>query len=141
MQLNELGEDYQLECRSSATNVLRRPILLGFCECPGCLARKALPVFRRASSFSLGMPHHAYMQSDSDASFYPGSSHDPVLRCQRHNEGWTRSTKGKGPWKLVLVREFPTKSEALQFERHIKKMKNRAFIERSIGSRPVLPQA
>jgi putative endonuclease len=86
------------------------------------------------------VPHFAYIvQSDNDHSFYAGSSHDPVLRCQRHNEGWTRSTKGKGPWKLVWSKEFATKTETLEFEHHIKKMKSRAFIEKLIrdaGGRP-----
>ncbi|MFH0992498.1 MAG: GIY-YIG nuclease family protein [bacterium] len=86
------------------------------------------------------MPHFVYIiQSKRDGLYYTGSSHDPVLRCQRHNEGWTRSTKYRGPWKLVWTKKFPTKSEALQFERYIKKMKSRAFIERLIrdaGGRP-----
>jgi len=86
------------------------------------------------------VPHFVYIiQSALDASFYAGSSHNPVVRCQRHNEGWTKSTKAKRPWKLVWIKEFPTKAEALAFERYIKRMKSREFIERLIrnaGGRP-----
>ena len=86
------------------------------------------------------MPHFAYiLQSEVDGSFYVGSSHNPILRCQRHNDGWTRSTKTKAPWRIVWCKEFPTKAETLRFERHIKSMKSRVFIEKLIrdaGGRP-----
>ncbi|MEK6756875.1 MAG: GIY-YIG nuclease family protein [Bacteroidota bacterium] len=79
------------------------------------------------------MKHYVYIiQSEMDGSYYAGSAHNVPLRVHRHNEGWTKSTKGKRPWKLVYVKEFDTKTEPLRFERYIKKMKSRAFIEKLI---------
>jgi putative endonuclease len=35
------------------------------------------------------------IQSLVDGSYYIGSTHDVLLRLERHNIGWTKSTKGK----------------------------------------------
>ena len=78
------------------------------------------------------------IQSQKDGGYYVGSSHDPRLRLEHHNDGWTRSTKGRGPWKIVLIEEYESKSQALQRERKIKRMKSREYIRRLIdgGSCP-----
>ena len=82
------------------------------------------------------------IQSGHDDSYYVGHTHDPDLRLTRHNDGWTRSTKGKRPWKIVYVESVPSKGEAMRRERQIKSMKSRTFIERLIahaGGRPACP--
>ena len=79
------------------------------------------------------------IQSLFDGSFYVGVTHDLDLRVQRHNDGWSRSTKGKRPWKLVHSEPFSTKSEALKRESEIKRMKRRKYIENLLqhaGGRP-----
>ena len=79
--------------------------------------------------------HYVYIiQSDVDGSYYAGYSRNPPLRVIHHNDGWTRSTKAKRPWKLVYVEEFLTKAEALRREREIKKKKSRKFLEKLIRS-------
>ncbi|MGD0338327.1 MAG: GIY-YIG nuclease family protein [Bacteroidota bacterium] len=76
------------------------------------------------------MPFYTYIiQSDTDGSFYIGSTHDLELRVLRHNEGWSRSTKAKRPWNLVYFKEFQTKSEALKREFEIKRRKSKKYIE------------
>lgn len=67
-----------------------------------------------------------------DGSFYVGYAHDVPLRIERHNDGWTRSTKGKRPWRLVYSEEFASKSDAIRREREIKRMKSRVYIEKLI---------
>ncbi|MEO8168866.1 MAG: GIY-YIG nuclease family protein [bacterium] len=78
----------------------------------------------------------------ADGSYYVGHSHDVILRLTHHNDGWTKSTKGKCPWKLVYSEPCGSKSKAMKRERSIKKMKSRVYIERLIanaGGRPDPP--
>ena len=86
------------------------------------------------------MPHFVYIiQSQLDHSFYVGETHDIPLRIQRHNDGWSRSTKSKRPWTLVYQEKYPTRSDALRREKEIKRMKSIAYILRLIshaGGRP-----
>ena len=86
------------------------------------------------------MPFFTYIiQSETDQSYYIGSCEDIPLRLQRHNEGWSRYTKRKIPWKLVYSESFNTKSEAIKRELEIKRMKSREYILRLIrhaGGRP-----
>lgn len=77
------------------------------------------------------------IQSRKDGSYYVGSTADVETRLLRHNEGWSRSTKAKVPWVVVHVEPFSSKTDALQREKEIKKMKSRSFIERLIRSHPV----
>jgi putative endonuclease len=74
------------------------------------------------------------IQSLVDGSYYIGSTHDVLLRLERHNTGWTKSTKGEQPWKLVYTEKYTTKSEALKHERKIKSWKSRKMIEQLIKS-------
>jgi len=73
--------------------------------------------------------------SSSKDRYYTGSTSVGVeLRLTRHNEGWTRSTKSGIPWKVKYVKSFDSNIEALNFERFIKKQKNKGFIEKLIIS-------
>ncbi len=81
------------------------------------------------------------LRSEQDGSYYTGSAENALIRLIRHNEGWSRSTKGKRPWRIVHTESYETKREALRREREIKRMKSREYIERLInhaGSRPDL---
>ena len=65
--------------------------------------------------------------------YYIGSTGTGVeTRVERHNDGWTRSTKSGVPWKLKYVRSFETKTEALRWEKHIKGQKSRDYIDELI---------
>ena len=73
--------------------------------------------------------------SKSKDRYYIGSTSVGVeLRLTRHNEGWTRSTKSGIPWKVKYVKSFDSNTEALNFEKFIKKQKSRGFIEKLIIS-------
>ena len=80
--------------------------------------------------------HQTYIiSSQTKNRYYIGStSVGPDLRLQRHNDGWTRSTKSGAPWILKYLKNFDSKSEALKWERFIKKQKSRVFIEKLINS-------
>jgi len=82
------------------------------------------------------MQHQTYIiYSSSRDRYYIGStSVGSDLRTQRHNAGWTQTTRGGGPWVLKYCKSFKHLREARRWERFIKKQKSRAFIERLIAS-------
>ena len=43
------------------------------------------------------------------------------LRLQEHNEGKSRFTSGKGPWRMVFLERLPDKTAALKREKRLKK--------------------
>ena len=66
--------------------------------------------------------HFVYLiYSEAKNIFYKGYSSDPVSRCKVHNEGESKYTSGKGPWKLVFVAGFEDKKSALEFEKKLKR--------------------
>ena len=80
--------------------------------------------------------HQSYiLYSQSKDRYYIGSTSVGVeLRLKRHNEGWTKSTKSGIPWELKYAKGFGSKSEALKWEKFIKKQKSRLFIQTLISS-------
>ena len=68
------------------------------------------------------MPYYVYiLQSEVDASFYKGFTQDPIKRFQQHNDGESKYTSTKIPWKMVYVELFESKKEALIREKNLKK--------------------
>ena len=61
------------------------------------------------------------IESQKSGIFYKGSTSDYVRRLDEHNEGINHYTRGKGPWKLIFVQQFETKSEALLKEKKLKR--------------------
>ena len=49
-----------------------------------------------------------------------GHTSDLTQRLGQHNIGITKSTKNRGPWKLIHQEHFPTKAEAMRRERFFK---------------------
>ncbi len=70
------------------------------------------------------------IESENSKRWYTGHSLNPNNRVIEHNSGNTRSTKNKGPWKLIFIREFETKIEANRFELKLKRLKNKDYIYR-----------
>ncbi|MCT4645363.1 MAG: GIY-YIG nuclease family protein [Carboxylicivirga sp.] len=74
------------------------------------------------------MSYYVYIiESLLDGTYYKGSTQDPILRLKRHNNGESKYTSKKVPWKLVYVRIFETKTEALKEELRLKKT-NRKYL-------------
>ena len=63
--------------------------------------------------------------------YYKGETSDLVKRLQTHNNDQSEYTKGKGPWELVYIEEYDTRTEALKREKIVKKL-NRRSIEKLI---------
>jgi putative endonuclease len=69
------------------------------------------------------------LQSELDGTFYEGSTRDLDMRLTRHNQGGSRYTKSKKPWRVIYSEELTDKSKALVQERQIKSRKSREYIE------------
>ncbi len=66
--------------------------------------------------------YYVYMiESLQTGIYYKGSTSDYTRRLNEHNNGINVYTKGKGPWKLIFVQKFETKSEALLKEKKLKR--------------------
>ena len=70
--------------------------------------------------------------SKSKDKYYVGYTHDLKLRLNRHNSGWSKSTKSGIPWKLVYFEDYNEKNEAIKRENEIKRKKSRKYIEELI---------
>ena len=68
------------------------------------------------------MPFYVYIiQSQADGTYYKGSTEHPLQRLTEHNEGKSRYTSSRLPWKLVYVEELSSKREMLIRERNLKR--------------------
>ena len=60
------------------------------------------------------------LQSLKDGSFYVGLSSDPGRRLNEHNSGYSKFTKGRRPYQLLLQEEHSSRAEARQKEKYLK---------------------
>ena len=72
------------------------------------------------------------LQSERDGKYYIGSTDDLSKRLTRHNNGYSRYTKNRGPFKLVYREEFASRSEAKKREYYLKSLKSKSAIEKLI---------
>ena len=74
------------------------------------------------------MEHFVYIIfSDKYNIFYKGYSSRPFKRVEEHNNGLSRYTKNKRPWKLVFLQKFDNKKDALIKENQLKRA-NKKYI-------------
>ena len=75
------------------------------------------------------MTYYTYIiESAKTGNWYYGHSDNLERRIEEHNSGSTKSTKGKGPWKLIFKRPFLSRLEANRFELELKKLRNKNYI-------------
>ncbi len=70
------------------------------------------------------------IQSLTTGMFYIGQTKNLEDRLKRHNHNRNKFTKGKGPWKLVFVKSFTSRTEAVALEKKLKALKNRTALNR-----------
>ena len=70
--------------------------------------------------------YRVYVLQNREGKFYVGLSDDVARRIEQHNSGFSRWTKGKGPWKLVWQSESLNLSEARKLELLLKRQKGGA---------------
>jgi putative endonuclease len=79
--------------------------------------------------YRLAMWYLYIIYSENLDKYYTGVTDELEWRLERHNQGWSRSTKGGIPWRIVYIEEYETKADALKREREIKRRKSRKYIE------------
>ena len=68
------------------------------------------------------LPFYVYIiQSESTGILYKGFTENYIKREYEHNNGFSRYTNGKGPWKLIYVEELSDKKSALIREKKLKR--------------------
>jgi putative endonuclease len=79
------------------------------------------------------MPHFVYIIRNFENILYKGYSTDVKQRVEFHNSGKSNYTKNKGPWNLVFLMEFTEKTDALKFEKMLKRQ-NHKYLDWLIAS-------
>ena len=65
------------------------------------------------------------LRSQMTGRFYTGQTSSIPERLQKHEQGLSPSTKGRGPWELVHQEQFETRAQAMRRERELKTGKGR----------------
>ena len=80
------------------------------------------------------MNHKVYIiKSLASDKHYIGSTESIEKRIREHNSDRVRSTKGKGPYKLIYMEEFLTRTEARKRENQIKRFKGNSRFKKLIN--------
>ena len=74
------------------------------------------------------------IESASSKKWYYGHTAEPERRLTEHNNGQNKSTKNKGPWKIIFLRSFDTKQEANRFELELKRIRNKSYIKKKFSA-------
>lgn len=72
-------------------------------------------------------------QSEKDAGFYIGCTHNLERRIKEHNSGQTKSIAHRVPFKISYTEEYITQEEAYAREKQIKKYKGGRAFKKLIG--------
>lgn len=73
------------------------------------------------------------LKSLKDNKYYIGSTSNLDKRLVRHNKGWSRYTKNKGPFEVAYKEEYITLSETKKREHYVKSLKSKRVIEKLIN--------
>ena len=91
-----------------------RPVRNGHKQCSqnrSFLLRTRRPGVRISPGAPLLSMYFVYvLQSEATGRRYIGHTSDLTQRVGQHNNGITKSTKNRGPWKLAHREEYPTQS-------------------------------
>jgi predicted GIY-YIG superfamily endonuclease len=67
--------------------------------------------------------YQAYILSNAEGRSYIGVSEDPAKRLVQHNDGLSKWTRGRGPWRLEWTSEPMSLGEARKLENLLKRQK------------------
>ncbi len=76
------------------------------------------------------------LQSELTGRYYVGHTKDLKERVKRHDYGRSQFTRSRGPYKVVYVEKYASRSEAAKREAEIKAKKSRPYIEQLIARNP-----
>jgi putative endonuclease len=78
---------------------------------------------------------HVYvLRSETTGRHYVGYTSDLTQRLGQHNHGITKSTKDRGPWRMLHDEDFNTRPEAVRRERFLKTGQGREELKRILAS-------
>ena len=87
----------------------------------------------KTSPFKVGFFDSMYfvyiLYSETGNRYYIGQTNNIEDRLIRHNNGYEKSTAPYKPWKLVLMLEKETRSEALILEKKIKNLNTKDLLK------------
>ncbi|MBP7076436.1 MAG: GIY-YIG nuclease family protein, partial [Bacteroidales bacterium] len=63
-----------------------------------------------------------------------GQTANPTSRLREHNSGRSKYTRNKGPWEMIFLKDFPSRIEAVNFEKKLKALKSPGCIRKLIIS-------
>lgn len=67
--------------------------------------------------------HFVYILKCKDKTLYTGYTNNLKRRIQMHEEGkGAKYTRGRGPFHVVYVEDFPSKQEAMRWEYQVKQL-------------------
>ncbi len=79
------------------------------------------------------MAYFVYIiESEKDGTYYIGSTQDIEERLQRHNQGRSKYTRTKQPWKLIYFEEYKDRTAAIKKELVIKQRKSKDYIKKLV---------
>ena len=67
--------------------------------------------------------YQVYVLRNRDGEFYIGLSEDVRQRVEQHNLGFSKWTRGRGPWELIWQGEMMSLSNARKLELLLKRQK------------------
>ena len=79
----------------------------------------------RGFLFYSKVKHYVYIIVNSNNLYYKGYSVNPEQRLIYHNANKSSYTKNKGPWSFIFIKSFDKKTEALRFEKMIKRQNHK----------------
>ncbi len=72
------------------------------------------------------------LQSESDQGLYIGMTRDLRRRFSEHQNGQSRSTKGRRPWRLIYYEAYLDESDAEGREIYLKSGGGRKFLDKQL---------
>ena len=76
------------------------------------------------------------IQSQKDGKLYKGFTSDVGKRIKAHNQGEAKSTRNRGPFKLVYQEVYESKKEALKREKFLKSLKGGKTLQSILNNAP-----
>lgn len=77
------------------------------------------------------------LQSSKTNNYYVGSTNNIIDRLQKHNSGFVKSTRARGPWELRFCQEYDSLTNARRIEYKIKQLKNKKIIQQIIEDKKI----
>ncbi len=72
------------------------------------------------------------LNSLKNNSYYIGQTNNIDRRLVDHNRGKDHSSKIGMPWKIVFLKEFENRKDAVRYEKYLKSLKSRKSLEKFI---------